>query len=120
MHYPLAMTRISWVNLGVGIWLVVAGLVLPHASGAAVIEDIIAGSIVALASLWAARAYRPTVSLIASWTVALTSLWILAAPFVLQYDRARASVANEIVVGAVILALAALNSRRKAALVDYR
>lgn len=120
MHHTWVMTRISWVNLAVGLWLVVAGLVLPHASGAAVIEDIIAGSIVALASLWAARAYRPTVSLIASWTVALTGLWILAAPFVLAYERARASVVNEIVVGVVILVLAAFNSRRKAALVDNR
>lgn len=120
MHSPLVMTRISWVNLAAGIWLVVAGLVLPHASGAAVTEDIIAGSLVALASLWAARAYRPTVSLIASWTVALTGLWILAAPFVLAYDRARGSVLNEIVVGAIVLVLAVVNSRRKAALVDNR
>ena len=114
------MARISWVNLVVGVWLVAAGLLLPHRSGAAVTEDIIAGSIVALASLWAARAYRPTVSLIASWTVALAGLWILVAPFVLGYERPRASVANEVVVGLVVLALAAINTRRKAALVDNR
>lgn len=114
------MTRISWVNLVVGVWLVVAGLLLPHRSGAAVTEDIMAGSIVALASLWAARAFRPGVSLTASWTVALTGLWILVAPFVLGYDRPRASVFNEVVAGIVVLALGIVNVRRKAALVDIR
>ncbi len=114
------MTRISWVNLVVGVWLVAAGLILPHRSGVAVTENIIAGSIVALASLWAARAYRVTVSLIASWTVALTALWILTAPFVLGYERPRVSVVNEVVVGLVVLTLAVINTRRKAALVDTR
>lgn len=120
MHVPSVMTRISWVNMAAGVWLIIAGLVLPHRSGAAVTEAIIAGSVVALASLWAARAFRPTVSLIASWTVALTGLWILAAPFILGYDHPRVSVANEILVGLVIFALGAVNTRRKAALVDNR
>ena len=112
------MTRISWVNVAFGVWLVIAGLVLPHASGVGVTEDVIAGSIVSLASLWAARAYRPTVSLIASWTVALTGVWIVGAPFVLEYERGVPSVVNQVLVGAAITALAATNTHRKAALVD--
>ncbi len=114
------MARISWANLVAGVWLVAAGLILPHRSGTAVTEDIIAGSIVALASLWAARAYRPTVSLIASSTVALAGLWVLAAPFVLHYDRPSVSVINDVLAGLAILLLAAVNTRRKAALVDNR
>jgi uncharacterized membrane protein YGL010W len=114
------MTRISWVNGALGVWLVIAAFALPHASGAAITEDVVAGSLVALASVWAARAYRPTVSLIASWTVALTGLWILCAPFVLGYERARPAVIDEIVVGVAIAALAVVNTRHKAAVVDNR
>jgi hypothetical protein len=114
------MTRTSWTNVALGIWLVVAGLVLPHVSGAGVIEDVVAGSIVALAALWAARAYRPTLSLIASWTVALTGLWIVCAPFVLAYERARPAVINQVVVGVAIVALASVNTHRKAPLVHTR
>ena len=114
------MGWISWLNVALGIWLTAAGLVLPQTSGAAVTEDIVAGSFVALASVWAARAYRPTVSLVASWTVALTGVWIFSAPFVLEYERARVGVLNQIVVGVAIAALAGANTYRKAGLVDNR
>jgi hypothetical protein len=114
------MSRISWVNVALGLWLVIAGLLLPHVSGASVTEDVIAGSIVALASLWAARAFRPTVSLVASWTVTLTGIWILAAPFVLGYEHARIAVINQVVVGLAVAVLAGTNTRHKAALVDNR
>ena len=115
------MTRISWLNVALGLWLIVAGLILPHTSGASVTESIVAGSIVALASLWAARAFRPTVSLVASWTVTLTGIWICCAPFVLGYERATLlGVLNQILVGVAIALLAATNMRRKAALVDNR
>jgi hypothetical protein len=114
------MTRISWVNVALGVWLVIAAFALPHSSGAAITEDVVAGSVVALASLWAARAFRPTVSLIASWMVALTGLWILSAPFVLGYEGARPSVVNQVLIGCAVAVLGALNTRRKAALIDNR
>ena len=110
----------SWANVALGVWLVIAGLTLSHVSGASVTEDVIAGSIVALASLWAARAFRPTVSLIASWTVTLTGIWVACAPFVLGYERAQPAVLNQIAVGVAVVMLGALNTHRKAALVDNR
>ena len=117
MHFRFGMTRLSWINTAAGVWLILAGLVLPHRVGTAVTDDIIAGSIVALASVWAARAFRPTVSLVASWTVALAGLWILTAPFVLGFEGVRPAVINDWIVGTTILTLAAVNSRRKAALI---
>lgn len=100
------MNRISWINLGLGLWLAAAAFVLGHATGNAVVEDAITGLLVALAALWAARAYRPYVSRAASWTVALIGMWIVAAPFALGYGRPSLSVANDVIVGLLICALA--------------
>jgi hypothetical protein len=103
------MTWIEWTNLGLGLWLAVAGFALPHMRGAARIEDVVAGLFVALAALWAAEAFRPRISAFASWTVALTGAWVTIAPWVLGYSRRAASVENELAVGLLVLALAAID-----------
>jgi hypothetical protein len=108
------MNKISWINVALGVWLAAAGFALAHATGNAVVEDVITGLVVALGALWAARAYRPFVSLAASWTVGLTGLWIVVAPFALGYGRPSLSVANDIAIGLVICALAWTNVLAKA------
>jgi hypothetical protein len=108
-----AMAWVSWLNVGLGLWLVVAAFVFPHVSGGAVTENIVAGLFVALASLWAARAYNPLVSLVASWVVVLNGLWVAAAPFTLSYAVRRVSGANDVVVGLAIMALATTNMLAK-------
>jgi len=99
----------SWTNVALGVWLVVAAFTFPHSSGAAIIENIVAGSFVAVFALWAARAYKPVMSLIASWTVALVGMWVLTAPFVLGYERETASVANDVIVGIAIFTIGVMN-----------
>ena len=103
------MSRISWTNVGLGLWLVVAAFALPHATGDGRVEDVVAGLFVALAALWAVRAYRPRISAFASWTVALTGCWVAIAPWVLGYARRSLSVANDVVIGLVVVTLAAVN-----------
>lgn len=103
------MTWIGWTNLGLGIWLIVAAFVLPHRAGVGLVEDVVGGSFVALAALWAAGAFRLRISALASWVVALTGIWVVIAPWVLRYDRRDASVDNDVAVGLVIVALAAAN-----------
>jgi hypothetical protein len=105
---------ISWTNVALGIWLIVAAFLFRHASGVGVTENIVTGSFVALTALWAARAFKPRVSLVASWTVALTGLWVLAAPFALGYERGTAAVANDVIVGCVIVALGTASITAKA------
>jgi SPW repeat len=102
------------VTVALGMWLSASAFVLRPASGTAVPEDVITGLFVALAGMWAARAFRPLMSLAASWTVVLTGLWATAAPFVLQYERRSSSVANEVIVGLVIVALETANALTKA------
>lgn len=107
------MTRNSWINVALGVWLAMAAFVLSHATRTGIIEDLIAGLTVALAALWAARAYKPSVSLVASWTVVLSGLWVVAAPFALGYERNSGAVANDVVVGLAILALGIVNVTTK-------
>ena len=103
------MSRISWTNVGLGLWLVVAAFALPHATGDGRVEDVVAGLFVALAALWAVRAFRPRISAFASWTVALTGCWVAIAPWVLGYAQRSLSVANDVAIGLVVVALAAVN-----------
>ena len=49
------------------------------------------------------------VSAVASWTVVLAGLWIAAGPFVLGYQRESVSVAHDLIVGILILALGTTN-----------
>ena len=96
---------ISWTNVALGLWLVVAAFVFRHPSGAGITQNIVTGLFVSLAALWAARSFRPRVSLVASVTVVLTGLWVLAAPFALAYERESLAVANDVIVGVAIIAL---------------
>lgn len=108
------MRCISWLNVALGIWLVTAGFVHRHAPGAGMTEDVIAGLMVALSALWAARAFRTLISLVASWIVTLSGLWIVAAPFVLHYERHSGAFADDVIVGLAIVALGTANTLAKA------
>ncbi len=107
------MAWVSWINVVLGTWLVVAAFLFSHATGAEIVEDLIAGLFVALTALWAARAFRPAVSLVASWTVVLAALWVVVAPFALGYERESIGVENDILVGLVIVALGIMNVASK-------
>jgi hypothetical protein len=100
---------ISWLNVGLGVWLALTAFFFAHTTGTGVVEDLVAGLFVALAALWAARAFRPTMSLVASWTVVLSGLWAVAAPFTLGYERESFAIVNDIVVGVAIMALGTVN-----------
>jgi hypothetical protein len=108
-----AMRWISWINVALGLWLVVAAFVFRHTTGTGVTEDVVTGLFVALAALWAARAFNPVMSLVASWTLVLSGLWVVAAPFALAYERRSASVANDVITGLAIVALATANTLAK-------
>lgn len=103
------MRWISRTNIVFGLWLAFAGLVFHHASGTTVVEDIITGLLVALAALWADRAYRPLVSVAATWTVVLVGLWIVVAPFALGYERESLDVIDDLAIGLVVLTLGSVN-----------
>jgi len=104
----------SWSNVALGLWLVAAAFALPHASGNGVTEDVIAGLLISMAALWAARAFSARVSAAAHLVVLFLGLWTAAAPVVLSYDRRSPSVINDVVVGLGVMALAGWSVRREA------
>lgn len=102
-------TWVSWTNVGLGVWLMISAFVFRHPSGAAVTENIVIGALVATSAVWAAWAYKPVMRVIASWTVALGGVWVVAAPFVLGYDVETVALANDVLVGIAIVILGAAN-----------
>ena len=108
------MAWISWVNVALGSWLVTAGLLFPHVAGVRVTNDVITGLFVALTALWGARAFEPLLSLVASWIVVLSGLWVVASPFVLRYEVRSYAVADDVIVGLAIVALGTTNTLWKA------
>ena len=109
MTRKIEHTWVSWTNVALGVWLTISAFVFKHPSGVAVTENIVIGALVATSAVWAAWAYKPVMRVIASWTVALSGIWVVAAPFVLGYEVENASLANDVVVGIAIVALGAAN-----------
>ncbi len=102
------MKRVSWVNFGLGLWLVAAGLGISR-PGSVVVEDITAGLFIALAALWASQAFDTAVSAAASWTVVIVGAWVAIAPFALRYHGSRLPVANDVLVGLTVVVLGGAN-----------
>jgi hypothetical protein len=100
------MKALSWINFILGLWLIVAAFALSAASRPIMAEEIVLGIIIAC--LAAISATRP--SPVVSWLVAIAGLWTLIAPAAIRYAGMRASLANDIVVGIVVLVLGIANA----------
>ncbi|HEV3310896.1 MAG TPA: hypothetical protein VG815_10300 [Chloroflexota bacterium] len=98
------IASMGWINVALGVWLVVAACEVRHASGTAMIENIATGLFVALAALWATLPFRPATRLVACRTVVLSGLWV-AAPFAVAPERPHASVTPDVIVGLAIVVL---------------
>jgi SPW repeat-containing protein len=104
------MKRISWINLLLGVWLVVSPYVLGSmTTGATVGNDIVLG-ILLIASSWWILAAR-TEALGVSWFQMLCGIWLVIAPFVLSYRAVTHALANDVVVGAIVFIVGLLESQ---------
>ena len=97
--------RFSGINMILGAWLIVSPYLLNYTSSAARWTQITFGAFVLI--LAAIRFIAPRFEW-ASWFVGLCGLWLIVAPFLLQYQM---SVAywNEVISGIVIATLAFWN-----------
>jgi hypothetical protein len=102
------MTRITWINLLAGIWLLIAPFAvgLAATSGA---NDIILGLLLLLTSLWILAANPLPVNV--AWFQVLCGLWLIISPFALRYATLRAAMGNDVAIGIVAAIVGLVESR---------
>jgi thiol:disulfide interchange protein len=105
------MKNISWINLLVGIWLLIAPFTMGAApiSGAPVANDVVLGVLLIATSWWILAATAPPTR--TAWFQALCGLWLIASPFVLKYSGMRAPTGNDVVMGVVAIIVGVVESR---------
>jgi len=92
----------SWVNVVLGVWLIIAPWVVGYAFNATALwNSVIMGILVLIASFAAAGSASPT----PSWWNAVFGIWLIISPFVLGLGTGTGLV-NFIVVGAIVGLLA--------------
>lgn len=100
------MTWASWVNVVLGLWLIVAPFALAYSTvSTAVYEDVILGVVIAALGLWSALGERTRVTMGVRWVTAVAGLWVFLAPFVLAYTDTVRAMASDLIVGFVVLVL---------------
>jgi len=106
----------GWVNLVLGIWMIVAGFVLPVTRTAVGINFTIVGAIILGFALWTAlkRYYL-------SWVNVVMGIWAIVASWVLPIEKAAEAEAatrhpalwiNYLVVGVIVIVFALLCALR--------
>jgi hypothetical protein len=97
------MKRIIEINLILGIWLIAAPFVLAYATGhiPAVSNDVAIGVLLVACSLWIlAATVTPLPAVVFQ---GLCGAWLIAAPFALHERTLTHALANNVVVGAIVL-----------------
>jgi len=101
------MKGITWINLLLGIWLIVAAIAR-GAMGVVMTNDVILGILLIAFSWWMLGALVPPVG--AAWFEILCGIWLIVAPFVLRYADLRGATSNDVVAGIVTVIVAAVAS----------
>jgi len=104
------MKRVSWINLILGIWLVMSPYVLGLTGVTATVANNIVLGIVLIATSWwilATTIDMPGVGLFQT----LCGIWLVIAPFVLKYSAMTHALANDIVVGVIVFIVGLVESQ---------
>jgi SPW repeat len=105
------MKSTMWVNLALGIWLVVfapfllGGSTLPRV---ALASHFGVGVLLIVLSAWILTAVSPPAG--AVWLEVVCGLWLIVAPFVLGYGHVLPAVAHDIVGGVVVTMAGAITA----------
>jgi hypothetical protein len=94
----------NWASFALGLWLAVSPWIAGYAEHqAATANAVIVGLVLALASHFECLACD---DMPAEWLNLVAGLWLVCAPFILEFVRPAVAGANSIVVGASVAALA--------------
>jgi hypothetical protein len=98
--------RTVWLNLAVGFWLIVAPFVLQAAAPRAWnANDLVLGILLAACSWWMLASTAPITG--AAWFEMLCGIWLIAAPFALQY-HVSVALWNDVVCGAIAIVVSGI------------
>lgn len=96
----------SSTNVLLGIWLIIAPFALAYFhTASAVWNDIIVGAVIVVAA--GVRVSAPSNNVGLSWLNVVLGAWLVIAPFALGNRAITANVWNDVVVGLVVVCLAA-------------
>ena len=101
------MKRVSWVNVLLGLWLVISPAVL-HFTGALQDSDIASGFLAMAVGIWA-LAVAPQRH-VAAWISLLVALWILMSPWSLHVVGDGPAFASNALCGSVMAIFAIVRS----------
>jgi hypothetical protein len=94
----------SWTNLVLGAWLMLAPFALGYAATPAALgEALVLGLVVVLLSIWWLLATDRKTMIALSVITAVAGLWILRAPFALGYSGVAAR--HDVLIGMIVLVL---------------
>lgn len=100
------MKWVSWVNFGLGLYLILAPIMFGYASlKAALYEDMLFGMLIAGVALWRALGAETESMARMSWIVAAAGFWMMLGPFELGYGTTHVPVDNDVLVGLAVLIL---------------
>jgi len=95
----------SWVNVVIGIWLIIAPFLIGFAHGVAMQNSVIVGIIVLIAALYTISV--KSASFGASWLNLIVGVWLMISPWVLRFSTtARPAVTSSVVCGILVLIFA--------------
>ena len=97
------MKRVTYINLVLGIWLIVAPVVFGSfaASRIAAANDMALGVLLVASSWWIAAAKRAQVPVSAFRL--LCGVWLIIGPFLLRYRGFSPMALNDLIVGALVV-----------------
>lgn len=102
------MKNISWINILLGVWLVVApfalSTVIPNERWTA--NDVILGVLLIAASWTIVAMAAPGTGV--AWFEVLCGIWLIVAPFILRYSTAHVKLGNDVISGIIAIVIAAI------------
>lgn len=96
------MKRITWINLILGIWMIISPFLIGYSvSYVPTGNNIVLGVLLIASSWWILAALMQTTGM--SWFQVLCGIWLIIAPFVLNYRAMSQAMSNDVIVGIIVL-----------------